>query len=212
MLFSFDTVVCRYVFFVLGQSVSLVAAMHSTCFFAPASQFFTDVSVGAIAEITQSLDGNRVFIARLLNTNSHVLVHPVPYFDKNIGRMASLNYHIVPTQFCFLVSIDVSFWLRTGYLEDVSLYFLLYLCEISFGRRLEVLPCTYGYGQTIRKCQGLTLVHGCLFFDSPLYPAARGYGPSASFAIPYFYFVLRLVGLDCLLRCHWSCQCSFLGL
>ena len=105
MLFPFDTVVCSYVFFVLGQSVSLVAARHSTFFFdSPSSQFFTDVFVGAIAEITESLDGNRVFIARLLNTNSHVLVHPVPYFDKNIGRMASLNYDIVPTQFCFLLS------------------------------------------------------------------------------------------------------------
>ena len=78
--------------------------MHSTLF-APSSQFFTDVFVGAIAEITESLDGNRVFIARLLNTNSHVLVHPVPYFDKNIGRLASLDFDIVPTQFCFWLSI-----------------------------------------------------------------------------------------------------------
>ena len=59
------------------------------------SIFIKRLIVGAIAVITESLDGNRVFIARLLNTNSHVLVHPVPYFDKNIGRLASLNYDIV---------------------------------------------------------------------------------------------------------------------
>ena len=58
--------------------------------------------VGAIAAITESLDGNRVFIARLLNTNSHVLVHPVPYFDNNVGRLASLNYDIVLVCFLYL--------------------------------------------------------------------------------------------------------------
>ena len=115
--------------------------------------------VGAIAAITESLDGNRVFIARLLNTNSHVLVHPVPYIDHNIGRLASLNYEIVVACLSFTSPV-------------ICVRFL-------FGRRVEVLPCTYGYGQTIRKCQGLTLVHGCLFFDSPKFPAARGYGPSA---------------------------------
>ena len=40
---------------------------------------------GAIAQIQESLDGNRVFVARLLTSNSHVLVHPVPYYDKNLG-------------------------------------------------------------------------------------------------------------------------------
>ena len=40
---------------------------------------------GAIAEIVESLDGNRVFVARLLSSHSHVLVHPVPYFDKRLG-------------------------------------------------------------------------------------------------------------------------------
>ena len=72
------------------------------------SIFIKRLFVGAIAVITESLDGNRVFIARLLNTNSHVLAHPVPYFDKNIGRLASLNYDIVPTQFCFWSSIQGS--------------------------------------------------------------------------------------------------------
>ena len=101
MLFSFDIFICRYVFLFSVNRFPWSCVPFSFLF----RQFFTDFFVGAIAEITESLDGNRVFIARLLNTNSHVLVHPVPYFDKNIGRMASLNYDIVPTQSCFLLSI-----------------------------------------------------------------------------------------------------------
>ena len=27
------------------------------------------------------------------------------------------------------------------------------------------LPCTYGYASTIRRCQGSTLHHGCIYFD-----------------------------------------------
>ena len=94
--------------FVLGQLVSLIALLGIPISFFNLLHYnslYYDFFVGAIAEITESLDGNRVFIARLLNTNSHVLVHPVPYFDKNIGRMASLNYDIVPTPLCFLLSI-----------------------------------------------------------------------------------------------------------
>ena len=46
---------------------------------------------GAIAEIVESLDGNRVFVARLLSSHSHVLVHPVPYFDKRLGSQYSFE-------------------------------------------------------------------------------------------------------------------------
>ena len=59
-------------------------------------------TVGAIATITQSLSGNKVFVARLLNTNSHVLVHPVPYFDKRLGPLQSFNYDVFLTQDFFL--------------------------------------------------------------------------------------------------------------
>ena len=38
------------------------------------------------------------------------------------------------------------------------------------------LPCCYGYATTIRRAQGATLEHGCLFFDNPYHPAVRGYG------------------------------------
>ena len=41
---------------------------------------------GAIAEIVEPLDGNRVFVARLLSSRSHVLVHPVPYPPVPWGR------------------------------------------------------------------------------------------------------------------------------
>ena len=81
------------------------------------------------------------------------------------------------------------------------------------GRRVEVLPCTYGYGQTIRKCQGLTLVHGCLFFDSPTFPAARGYGPSVTascYSHTLFTFPSVVLGFCCssqvARKCfHWLC-------
>jgi hypothetical protein len=38
------------------------------------------------------------------------------------------------------------------------------------------LPCCYGYATTIRRAQGATLEHGCLYFDNPYHPAVRGYG------------------------------------
>ena len=38
-----------------------------------------------------------------------------------------------------------------------------------------VLPCTYGYACTIRRAQGATYVHGCIYFDH-CYPAELGYG------------------------------------
>ena len=37
------------------------------------------------------------------------------------------------------------------------------------------LPCTYGYGMTIRRSQGSTLDAGCMYFDH-CYPPERGYG------------------------------------
>lgn len=40
---------------------------------------------------------------------------------------------------------------------------------------MSFIPCVYGYATTIRRAQGATLVHGCLYFGSK-YPAVRGYG------------------------------------
>ena len=37
------------------------------------------------------------------------------------------------------------------------------------------LPCTYGYATTIRRAQGATYRHGCIWFDHT-YPPERGYG------------------------------------
>ena len=42
-------------------------------------------------------------------------------------------------------------------------------------KRQCFLPCTYGYATTIRKAQGATYHHGCLWFDH-CYPPERGYG------------------------------------
>ena len=39
----------------------------------------------------------------------------------------------------------------------------------------EFLPCTYGYATTIRRAQGASLHHVCLYFDAP-FPPDRGYG------------------------------------
>ena len=39
----------------------------------------------------------------------------------------------------------------------------------------RVLPCTYGYATTIRRAQGATYYHGCLYFDHS-YPPEPGYG------------------------------------
>ena len=38
------------------------------------------------------------------------------------------------------------------------------------------LPCCYGYGTTIRRAQGTSLEHGCIFFDQKRHHAGRGYG------------------------------------
>ena len=38
------------------------------------------------------------------------------------------------------------------------------------------VPCVYGYATTIRRAQGATLFHGCLYFGGSDYPAPRGYG------------------------------------
>ena len=38
------------------------------------------------------------------------------------------------------------------------------------------LPCCYGYGTTIRRAQGASLVQGCLWFDQHKHAAGRGYG------------------------------------
>ena len=38
------------------------------------------------------------------------------------------------------------------------------------------LPCCYGYATTVRRAQGLSLVHGCLYFDQARRAAGRGYG------------------------------------
>lgn len=37
------------------------------------------------------------------------------------------------------------------------------------------LPCCYGYATTIRRAQGATFFHGCVYFDQK-WPAAPGYG------------------------------------
>ena len=37
------------------------------------------------------------------------------------------------------------------------------------------IPCTYGYATTIRRSQGGTYQHGCIWFDH-CYPPERGYG------------------------------------
>ena len=44
-----------------------------------------------------------------------------------------------------------------------------------YDKRQCFLPCTYGYATTIRKAQGATYQHGCLWFDH-CYPPERGYG------------------------------------
>ena len=77
---------------------------------------------GALCEVVRSLDGNRIFTARLLGTGNMILIHPMK--------------------------------------DDGAVF----------------LPCCYGYATTIRRAQGATLIHGCLFFDNPYHPAVRGYG------------------------------------
>jgi hypothetical protein len=38
------------------------------------------------------------------------------------------------------------------------------------------LPCCYGYATTIRRAQGASLDHGCVYFDQKKHHAGRGYG------------------------------------
>ena len=44
-----------------------------------------------------------------------------------------------------------------------------------YGKKRCLLPCTYGYATTIRRAQGATYRHGCIWFDH-IYPPERGYG------------------------------------
>jgi len=41
-------------------------------------------------------------------------------------------------------------------------------------KEMPFLPCTYGYATTIRRAQGMTLSHGCVYFDLH-FPPDRGY-------------------------------------
>ena len=52
---------------------------------------------------------------------------------------------------------------------------VLVLVHPMTDKRQCFLPCTYGYATTIRKAQGATYHHGCLWFDH-CYPPERGYG------------------------------------
>jgi ATP-dependent exoDNAse (exonuclease V) alpha subunit len=38
------------------------------------------------------------------------------------------------------------------------------------------LPCCYGYATTVRRAQGASLDHGCVYFDQKKHHAGRGYG------------------------------------
>ncbi len=38
------------------------------------------------------------------------------------------------------------------------------------------LPCCYGYATTIRRAQGASLDHGCIYFDQHKFAAGRGFG------------------------------------
>ena len=77
---------------------------------------------GATAVVEYSLEGNAVFVARLVGTGNLVLVHPM--------------------------------------YEDGATF----------------LPCCYGYATTIRRAQGASLHHGCVYFDQKKHHAGRGYG------------------------------------
>ena len=58
------------------------------------------------------------------------------------------------------------------------------------------VPCCYGYATTIRRAQGSTLIHGCLYLGGSKYPAVRGYGYVAvsRFKSKTGVFILLLVG------------------
>ena len=46
----------------------------------------------------------------------------------------------------------------------------------TMNRWMTFLPCIYGYATTIRRAQGASLDHGCLYFDQQWHHAGRGYG------------------------------------
>ena len=77
---------------------------------------------GALAIVVEALQGNSVFMAKLVGAGTYVLVHPME--------------------------------------EDSAIF----------------LPCCYGYATTVRRAQGLSLTHGCLYFDQRKRAAGRGYG------------------------------------
>ena len=52
---------------------------------------------------------------------------------------------------------------------------VLVLVHPIWTNKQRVLPCTYGYATTIRRAQGATYYHGCLYFDHS-YPPEPGYG------------------------------------
>ena len=68
------------------------------------------------------MEGDEVFIVRLVGTGNLVLVHPI--------------------------------------YEDGATF----------------LPCCYGYATTVRRAQGASLDHGCVYFDQKWHHAGRGYG------------------------------------
>jgi len=71
-----------------------------------------------------------------------------------------------------------------GIVKDVLWNNSVFTVELSTGSMILVhplreydrsfLPCTYGYATTIRRAQGATLDHGCLYFDLK-FPPDRGY-------------------------------------
>ncbi len=52
---------------------------------------------------------------------------------------------------------------------------MLILVHPIYDKKRCFLPCTYGYATTIRRAQGATYRHGCIWFDHT-YPPERGYG------------------------------------
>ena len=52
---------------------------------------------------------------------------------------------------------------------------VLVLVHPIYENRQCFLPCTYGYATTIRRAQGATYDHGCIWFDHR-HPPERGYG------------------------------------
>ena len=52
---------------------------------------------------------------------------------------------------------------------------VLVLVHPIWHEKQRILPCTYGYATTIRRAQGATYHHGCLYFDHT-HPPDHGYG------------------------------------